>query len=396
MNGRNQRSWLLALSTCLAGCVNTITIVDNHDVQPLVQQIDATVGKSFSGDARTAVMIITPIARADIGKISVARFDDAFDKKFRRTVTLSQWPPWQVAEMEALDGIIELERVDAQTNFADKGYEGGALLLSYRVCLHESRDRQIACWDAQVSQPILRKSLDCAVNISRCVEPAISAAVDSGVANILLQMENDPAVLGWVSGLREKAMCDRSGGCIGLLWWPAYDDHAGYSFAKDIEGCLTRRINELLPDVTLIGRQRLQRLLYPLMEPDTEPRTEQEFAALLHREDVHERLASRGIRFLVAFSGQTTQDEWKGGILCGGGYGGAGCLGFVWADKRTGLDAAIWDLAAAGAPGHAAAVVEGTSAMPAVILPIPIPAATQSAACRTLGDQISGSISSKQ
>jgi hypothetical protein len=365
--------------------------VDSHDVPPLVQPIDATVGKSFSGDARTAGMIITPIARAEIGKISVARFNQAFDAKFRRTEMLSQWPPWQTVKPGNLDGVIELERVDGQAQL-----EESLVSLSYRACLYESRGEKVGCWESDVRQPIQRESLGCLGDISRCVEPAISAAVDRGVADILLQMEDDPAVRGWATGVHEKAACERSGGCVGLLWWPAYPDQAGYAFSREVEGCLTRRITEALPAQRLIGRERMQRLLYPLMEPGTAPGTEREFAALLHREDVHGRLAGHGVRFLVAFSGRTTQDDWEGGILCGGGYGGAGCLGFVWADKRTGIDAAIWDLAGTGSPGHAGAVVKGTSVIAGAVLPIPIPAATQSAACRALGDQIVASVAADQ
>ncbi|MDH5622732.1 MAG: hypothetical protein OEY74_11680, partial [Gammaproteobacteria bacterium] len=180
------------------------------------------------------------------------------------------------------------------------------------------------------------------------------------------------------------------------LWWPADPTQSMYSFSKDMDKCLARYLLNAVPRFSLVRHEKIHDLLYPWMEPGTQPENEQDFAALLRREDVQLRLAGVGVRFLVAFSGSTRTEDWKGGIYCGGGYGGAGCLGFSWAGKKTALDAVLWDLADIDHPELAEASESGTSIMPALLLPVPIPASTQSGACRELGRRITAIIKARQ
>ena len=179
---------------------------------------------------------------------------------------------------------------------------------------------------------------------------------------------------------------------IGLLWWPADPSKAMYSFSNSIDKCLTRQFHQALPNVPVIGHDVVQDMLYPLMEPGTQPDTELEFAELLRRDDVRARLAGKGLRYLVAFSGSTHTDDWNGGIYCFAGYGGGGCLGFAWASKETALDAVLWDLQAPGGAKHATGGDTGTSMVPAFVLPIPLLASTQGDACRELGKHIVSAI----
>jgi len=187
-----------------------------------------------------------------------------------------------------------------------------------------------------------------------------------------------------------------AGETIGLLWWPADPTQSMYSFSKDMDKCLMRYLLKAVPRFSLVRHEKIQDMLYPWMEPGTQPENEQDFAALLRREDVRLRLNGLGVRFLVAFSGSTRTEDWQGGIFCGGGYGGAGCLGFSWADKKTALDAVLWDLADIDRPESAEASESGTSIMPALLLPVPIPASTQSGACRELGKRITAIIKARQ
>jgi len=178
---------------------------------------------------------------------------------------------------------------------------------------------------------------------------------------------------------------------IGLLWWPADPSKTMYSFSRQIDTCLTRQFTRSLPDFSIIRHEVVQNMLYPLMEPGTQPASELDFADMLRRGDVRARLARNGLRYLVAFSGSTYSGEAHGGIFCGGGYGGAGCLGFAWATKETVLEAVLWDLKK-DSWKHAAGSDIGTSVVPAFILPIPLIASTQSDACKELGSQVISAI----
>lgn len=178
---------------------------------------------------------------------------------------------------------------------------------------------------------------------------------------------------------------------IGLLWWPADPSRSMYSFSRRIDRCLTRQFVKSLPDFSIVGHDVVQDMLYPLMEPGTQPGSELEFADMLRREDARARLAGKGLRYLVAFSGSTHTADWRGGIYCFASYAGGGCLGFAWAKKETALDAVLWDLQKNGAK-HAAGGDTGTSMLPTFIMPIPLIASTQGDACRELGSHIINAI----
>ncbi|MCI0400999.1 MAG: hypothetical protein L0Z68_06825 [Gammaproteobacteria bacterium] len=177
---------------------------------------------------------------------------------------------------------------------------------------------------------------------------------------------------------------------VGMLWWPADPSMNLHSFVSDVDQCLMRTIKKAAPEIRIMPHEPIHDALYPLMEPATQPKNEQAFAELLVREDVRSRLVRRGLRYLIAFSGSTTttDDQAKGGMLCGAGYGGAGCLGFIWWNKTTALNAALWDLENGAKPLHEDATAHGTSIVPAFILPVPLPADTLGPACRDLGLRI--------
>lgn len=181
---------------------------------------------------------------------------------------------------------------------------------------------------------------------------------------------------------------------VGMVSWPLDKTHPTGALRSDIEECLVSRIHDVAPEIVLIPQRAIRDALFPLLEPATAPETDEEFAALLAREEVRRRLASRGLRYLVAFAGGTMRPDWKGGILCGGGgagsgpVGGAGCFGFAWQDENTALSATIWSLADVNIMQREDVKAEGTSVVPAFLLPVPILARTKQGACNELGLRI--------
>jgi len=179
---------------------------------------------------------------------------------------------------------------------------------------------------------------------------------------------------------------------VGIVWWPADPANGAQALVSDVEECLTARIRESAPEIFVVSQREVRDALYPLLEPATQPATEEAFAAMLARDDVRARLARRGLRYLIAFAGGTRDAEPGGFILCGAGYGGGGCLGFVWQGETTNFDAALWALDDGASVRRESAKVEGTFIMPAFVLPIPIPARTKVDACRELGTRIAAAI----
>jgi hypothetical protein len=111
-----------------------------------------------------------------------------------------------------------------------------------------------------------------------------------------------------------------------------------------------------------------------------------------------------GVRYIVSVSGQTPPGEpngWgfggQGGIfyigkhglmLCGAGPGGAGCLGFLAWQRTSNVSATVWDFKQGIPTAGIAAKVSGAGAIPAFVLPVPLIAPTETAACRELAHHI--------
>jgi hypothetical protein len=173
---------------------------------------------------------------------------------------------------------------------------------------------------------------------------------------------------------------------IGLLWWPADPANPANPFIGSLEKCLTKRLAQAYPNGTLVPSGSIRDVFFPLLEPAIQPASEADFAALLSRPEVRQRLGKR-LDYLVVFSGGT-ESETRGGIICGAGYGGGGCLGLAWINKDTRIDVVIWALGETVSATHQGSRVEGTTWVPAFILPIPIPALTEAEACRDMSRQI--------
>jgi len=173
---------------------------------------------------------------------------------------------------------------------------------------------------------------------------------------------------------------------FGLLWWPADPANPSNPFIESMQDCLYKRLVAAYPNGDFVVSASIRDMLFPYLEPATQPGTEETLAELLSRDAIHARL-SQHIDYLVTFSGATTMEA-KGGIVCGAGYGGGGCLGLAWTNKDTQVRIVIWDINSHTPSARQEARTRGTAWMPAFILPIPIPALTEREACHDISHQI--------
>ena len=77
-------------------------------------------------------------------------------------------------------------------------------------------------------------------------------------------------------------------------------------------------------------------------------------------------------------------------MSCAVGPGGGGCFGFVWWDTASVYEANIWDLQKARSVGAVSADASGMSYVPALLVPVPLIARTQNAACKGVAEQLGG------
>jgi hypothetical protein len=129
-------------------------------------------------------------------------------------------------------------------------------------------------------------------------------------------------------------------------------------------------------------------LMFPWFEPGTEPTRPEALADLFHHQQVADKLATTGVRYVVWVDGITKKTDGGGSFACGAAPGAAGCIGFGWWEKQSDYQATVWDLKQSRSAGSVSANVTGTSALVGAIVPLPFIARVQGTACNRLTGQL--------
>ncbi len=136
------------------------------------------------------------------------------------------------------------------------------------------------------------------------------------------------------------------------------------------------------------SEQDFKDALFPWLEPRTAPISSEALNRMLDEPIIAQRIKSTGVRFMVWVDGQTEEIDSGGSIGCGISAAGGGCFGFGWWEKESKYEVAIWDVSNRTSVGKVTVNASGTSYMPALIIPIPLIARTESAACSGVAAQI--------
>ena len=164
--------------------------------------------------------------------------------------------------------------------------------------------------------------------------------------------------------------------------------HTGNQTELDFMDCLNNSILKKQDTFEIIPTRQFQNLFYPWFEPSTAPQSIEDLPKILGNELIKEKLSVMKIKYLIKITGETKTNASSGELSCAAGPGGGGCFGFAWWDDTSAYNASVWDLSQETSVGNVSANVTGTSMIPAIIIPIPILARTQSNACDGLSDQI--------
>lgn len=162
----------------------------------------------------------------------------------------------------------------------------------------------------------------------------------------------------------------------------------GHDTEESFMECVTDRLSGHSESVRIYPEQAFVDSLFPWFEARTAPATLEALPALLSRPGVSDKLTEIGVRYLVWVSGNSERVDGGGGMSCAVGPGGGGCFGFVWWDTASLYEAAIWDLKQGESVGAVSADASGMSYVPALIIPVPMIARTQAAACKGLVEQL--------
>ncbi len=154
--------------------------------------------------------------------------------------------------------------------------------------------------------------------------------------------------------------------------------------------CVSKELGSGANPIRVEDNNRFVDSLYPWFESSTAPTRPDALGALLARPKVADRIAAQGVRYLVWVDGNTQKKDSGGSIACAVGPTGGGCVGFGWWEKESDYQATVWDLQNRKSTGSVSANVNGTSAMIGVVVPIPLIARVQTAACDRLATQLRG------
>ena len=166
--------------------------------------------------------------------------------------------------------------------------------------------------------------------------------------------------------------------------------HTGNKTENDFMDCLNRSLSKKQDQFNVISTTEFQNIFYPWFEPSTAPQNIEDLPKLLGKEIIKDKLDELEIKYLVKVTGETKTNASSGALSCAAGPGGGGCFGFAWWDDTSSYEASVWDLSQETSVGNLSANVSGTSVIPAIVIPIPILARTQSNACEGLTQQIVG------
>lgn len=159
-----------------------------------------------------------------------------------------------------------------------------------------------------------------------------------------------------------------------------------YETEPDFVRCVGRGVQatgaSVIPEIDFMNS------FYPWFEPRTAPMSLKRFQALMQMPPVAARMRESGLRYIVWVDGRTETVDKAGSVSCAVGPGGAGCIGFGTWDDKSHYEASVWDLQQAQSIATISTESEGTSYMPAVIVPVPLIARVQAAACDGLSAQL--------
>ena len=178
-----------------------------------------------------------------------------------------------------------------------------------------------------------------------------------------------------------KVKLDESSGVV-LLARRQNVEHETESGFMD---CVKKSITTGSDALPLGSDTQFMNQLFPWFEPRVAPLSDENLPDLLAKPGVAERVLESGVRYIVWIDGSTELIDGGGQLSCDINIG---CFGFNWWEKGADYEAAIWDLRDAKSMGLITTDVSGRSYMPAVVVPIPLIARTQAAACRGMANSL--------
>ena len=175
------------------------------------------------------------------------------------------------------------------------------------------------------------------------------------------------------------------GGSIVVIGRRAGSD---YETEPELISCIGSVLAKTNKSLNVIPEDDFVDRLYPWFEARTAPNHVGDLGRLLKYNKVSELIDDYQVQYIVWVDGNTEKVRSAGSISCGLSATGAACFGFGTWDTKSEYEASIWNYQSQELVGKVSSVADGTSYMPAVVVPIPIIAPVQAEACKAMADQL--------
>jgi hypothetical protein len=172
--------------------------------------------------------------------------------------------------------------------------------------------------------------------------------------------------------------------------------HLGNETEEKYIRCIEKALTNGKEGLRVIPLREFVDSLFPWFEPRTAPAETKHLPKLMANPGVVESIAQQKVRYIIWLDGDTERVAGGGSLSCAAGPGGVGCFGFAWWQNDADYEASIWDLDELESAGTVTTDVSGTSFLPALVIPIPLIARTQSKACKALAGQLQQFINSSE
>ena len=153
--------------------------------------------------------------------------------------------------------------------------------------------------------------------------------------------------------------------------------------------CVAEKTSSGSDAVQVVTDQQFVDAFFPWFEPRTAPSDVADMKSLVMNPKVEQRIEEMGVRYVVWIEGSTQRTEQAGTVQCAVATGGVpACFGFLSWEAGSNYEATIWDVRKGVSAGKVSSEAKGTSFVPAIIVPLPFIARTQSHACATMSEQL--------
>lgn len=168
-------------------------------------------------------------------------------------------------------------------------------------------------------------------------------------------------------------------------WLSSEEAHA---LENKISRCVAKAMGKANSPLRIISADKFRGTAFPGMSFTGAPHSPEYLSRLVSHPAFQARVTPLGLRYLVIVDGESTSQS-SGDIVCGGGYGGAGCFGVKIWEKSSRMEALILDIKGSAPAAEVTATAQKKAWFAVIgIIPIGMPASPESEACAILGEEI--------